>query len=96
MTLSDIPELDTRLGRIEEALLALRAAVLDRATVREWYSVEEFAAAVGLAPFTCREHCRLGRLAASKKASGRGKHHAWVLSHDELLRYRQSGLLPLR
>ena len=84
-------EVLTRLVRIE-ALLAGMAA---QPVVRDWYTVDEFAAAVGLVPFTVREHCRLGRLDGVKKASGRGKHHAWVLSHAELLRYRREGLLPL-
>jgi len=88
-TQADAAVLD-RLGRIETLLAALVA----RETVREWYGVEEFAAAAGLAPYTVREHCRLGRLGAVKKGSGRGRHQAWALSHAELLRFRRDGLLP--
>ena len=79
-----------RLGRIETLLTALVA----REVPREWYAVEEFAAAAGLAPYTVREHCRLGRLHAAKKGSGRGRHQAWALGHAELLRFRRDGLLP--
>src|SRR3954451_10192772 len=68
--------------------------ILEQNTVREWYTTEEFAGRVGKAEFTVREHCRLGRLNARKRRSGRGKHASWVLSHDELLRYQREGLLP--
>jgi hypothetical protein len=81
-----------RLERIEAAL----AALLDRETQQEWYTTEEFARLVHKAEFTVREWCRLGRVKAEKRASGRGKFCAWVVSHEELLRYRRAGLLPQR
>jgi len=82
--------LDERLDRIE-AMLAL---LVDRQHAREWYSVEQFARAVGRAEFTVREWCRQGRIHASKKESGRGSHAAWAIAHGELLRYQREGLLP--
>jgi hypothetical protein len=85
------PVLD-RLSRIEAALEML----LGREAVKEWYTTEEFARLVGKSAFTAREWCRLGRVNAKKRRSGRGKHAAWVVSHDELLRYRREGLLPQR
>jgi hypothetical protein len=81
-----------RLDRIE----GLLASLVERETVKDFYSTDEFARLIGKAEFTVREHCRLGRLNASKRLSGRGAHPSWVLSHDELLRYRRDGLLPLR
>lgn len=78
-----------RLARIEGLLMQLR----DQGVIREWYPTDEFAGLVGKAEFTVREWCRLGRIRAEKKVSGRGKHAAWVISHDELLRYRREGLL---
>jgi hypothetical protein len=78
-----------RLDRIEKLLV-------EQKTVREWYTTEEFAELVGKAEFTCREWCRLGRVNAKKRHSGRGKHPAWVISHDELQRYRREGLLPAK
>jgi len=83
--------LEERLERIESMLTAL----VERATTREWYSVEEFARIVGRSGFTCREWCRLGRILAQKKESGRGAHAAWAISHDELLRFQREGLLRL-
>jgi hypothetical protein len=87
-----IPRVLERLGRIEAALDQL----LRRGAAKGWYTVEEFAAVVGKAPFTCREWCRLGRVNAEKRRGGRGKFQEWVISHEELLRFEREGLLPLR
>ena len=81
---------------VEERLEELRSMVLllvERQQVREWYTTEEFGRAVGKAEFTIREYCRLARLRAEKRQSGRGKYPQWVLSHEELQRYRREGLL---
>jgi hypothetical protein len=88
-TLQDIVQ---RLERIEQLL----AALVDRETVKDWYPTDEFARLVGKAEFTVREWCRRGRVHAEKRSSGRGPHAAWVISHQELLRYRRDGLLPVR
>jgi hypothetical protein len=86
----DLDDLAARLERIEELLTTL----VERQTVREWYTTEQFAQAVGKAEFTVREWCRHGRIRAEKRMSGRGAHPAWVISHAELLRYERGGLLP--
>ncbi len=83
---------EDRLSRIESMLTAL----VERQTIKDFYEVEEFARLVGKAAFTVREWARLGRIRAEKRQSGRGKHPAWVVSHQELLRYRRDGLLPLQ
>lgn len=81
--------LEDRLDKIETLL----AALVERQQARDWYSVGEFARAVGKAEFTIREYCRLRRLNASKRHSGRGAHAAWAISHEELQRYQREGLL---
>lgn len=83
--------LSERLDRIETMLVTL----VERATIKEHYEIEEFARLVGREPFTCREWARLGRINAAKKSSGRGPHARWTVSHEELLRYQRSGLLPV-
>ena len=81
--------LEERLERMEAMLTAL----VEGQQVRDWYTVEEFARAVGKAEFTIREYCRLQRLNASKRQSGRGAHASWLISHEELQRYQREGLL---
>lgn len=80
---------EQRLEKIE----AMLSALVERQTVKDFYEVEEFARLVGKSCFTCREWCRLGRIQARKKGSGRGAHTAWAISHEELQRYRREGLL---
>jgi hypothetical protein len=59
---------------------------------REWHSVDEFARIVGRTEITCREWCRLGRIRAKRKESGRGA-AAWIISRAELERFQRHGLL---
>jgi len=80
-----------KLSKIEVALAELRS----RQTVREWYGTDELAKLLGKAEFTTREWCRLGRIRAAKRLSGRGASKAWVVSHEELQRIQREGLLPL-
>ena len=91
MSLEDITMLVERLDRIEAAV----SVIAERQTIRDWYATNEFAQLVGKAEFTVREWCRLGRVRAEKKGSGRGKYQSWVVSHDELLRYQREGLIPI-
>ena len=81
--------LEERLNRIEELLLTL---VKQRAQ-KEFYSVAEVAELTGRAEFTVREHCRLGRINAEKR-NGRGEYGEWKVSHAELTRLQNEGLLP--
>jgi hypothetical protein len=83
------PAFEEWLERIESLLVAL----VERQTVKEWYSVEEFARLAGKAEFTIREWCRLGRIRAEKRLSGRGAFTGWCISHQEWLRYQREGLL---
>jgi hypothetical protein len=83
---------EERLERIESLLTAL----VERQIAKDFYEIEEFARIVRKSCFTCREWCRLGRIRADKKLSGRGAYARWVVSHEELLRYQKEGLLPIR
>src|SRR5213595_3443951 len=84
--------IEEHLEKIEQMLTVL----VQRQQVREWYTIDEFARLVGKAEFTVRAWCRLGRIHAKKKQSGRGAHAAWVISHEELERFRREGLLPIQ
>jgi hypothetical protein len=84
--------LEHRLEKIESLLVVL----VERQTVKDFYEIEEFARIVGKSCFTCREWCRLGRIRADKKLSGRGAYARWVVPHAELLRHQKEGLLPIQ
>lgn len=81
-----------RLDSIESMLQSL----LEQQTTREWYTTKEIAKRIGKAEYTVREYARLGRISASKRRSGRGKHLSWVVSHVEYVRLQRDGLLPTR
>lgn len=85
-----LDDLCDRLRRIESAVSTL----VEQRTVKEWYTTEEVAAVLGRRPFTVREWCRLGRIHAEKRETGRGNTLEWSVSHDELERIRNYGLLP--
>jgi predicted site-specific integrase-resolvase len=81
--------IEERLEKMEAMLVFL----VEQRTAKEWYSTSEFAQLVGKAEFTVREWCRLGRIHAEKRLSGRGAFPAWCISHLEFLRYQREGLL---
>jgi transposase len=82
---------EERLEKIEALLVTL----VERQTVRDWYTTEQAAQMLGKAEFTVRSWCRLGRIRARKKDSGRGAHNAYAISHEELQRVQGDGLLPI-
>ena len=84
-------EICNRLLTVESMLHVL----IDQRKVKDWYTTTEIADLLGKAEFTVREWCRLRRIHAEKRNSGRGPHAAWVISHQELLRFEREGLLPL-
>ena len=81
-----------RLDRIETRLDQVMAQT--KATAKEWYTTDEVAAILDRAPWTVRQWCRLKRVHAKKRSCGRGLSAEWVISHDELLRIQNDGLLP--
>ena len=80
-----------RLDRIETSLQQLATQRL----IKEYYSTSEVAKLVKRSEFTVREWCRLGRIAAEKRACGRGRSQEWMIPHDELMRFQCEGLLPI-
>jgi len=82
-------DLAERLERIETLLQSL----LQERTIKEWYMTAEIAKLLSKAEFTVREWCRLGRVRAQKKKCGRGVASEWIISHEELVRVQNQGLL---
>jgi hypothetical protein len=83
-------EVVERLERIERLLQSL----IEVKTVKDWYTTAEVATILKRREYTVREWCRLRRVRASKRACGRGTTKEWVISHDELMRLQNEGLLP--
>ena len=81
-----------RLDRIE----ALLNQLVDQRLKKEYYSTAEVARLLSRAEFTVREWCRLGRVWAEKRQCGRGNTKEWMISHTELERIQNEGLLPLK
>ena len=87
----DFAQLLDRLGHIEDTLDQL----LQRNTIKDYYSTAEVAKVLGKAEFTVREWCRLCRVYAEKRQTGRGRAKEWMISHEELTRIQNEGLLPM-
>jgi hypothetical protein len=81
---------------IRQMIAEVRDLLVSQKKVREYYSVDQAAESLGRRPFTVREWCRLRRINAEKRRTGRGRSTEWVISHAELLRIEKEGLLPLR
>ncbi len=82
----------TRLERIEDSLRVL----MQQKIVQKSYSTADAARILGKAEFTVREWCRLGRVRATKRATGRGHSLEWMIPHEELDRIKCEGLLPTK
>ncbi len=80
---------------IAETLREVRETVVDNRKIKECYSPEEVAAILGKQPYTVREWCRYHRIHASKRPTGRGDAREWEISHDEVERIKNHGLLPI-
>ncbi len=85
------------LDKIEQLLTTVATRLNDTkppVIVKEFYTVVEMAAIVKRKPYTVREWCRHGRIRAEKRRCGHGRNKDWQVSHDELVRYQNEGLLP--
>jgi hypothetical protein len=82
------------IGKTQALQEEIRDILLSQRRVQDFYSPAEAAAFLGKAEFTVREWCRLGRVNAQKRRSGRGRSLEWAIAHAELLRIQKEGLLP--
>lgn len=88
--MSEDSNLAERLDRIESLLSQL----IDGQQTKEYYTTAEVARILNRANWTVREWCRLGRIWAEKRETGRGASKEWMISHEELQRIQNEGLLP--
>ncbi len=87
-------EIIARLDRLDERMAELRDLLAQQRTTKAWYTTAEVGAIADKSEYTVREWCRQGRVHARKRPCGRGKSKEWVLSHAEVERLRNEGLLP--
>jgi len=81
--------------RLEEQVVAIASVVRSQQTVKSSYTTLEVATLLEKKPYTVREWCRLQRVNATKAMCGRGCEEEWRISHEELLRIQNEGLLPI-
>ena len=67
----------------------------EQRVAKDFYATCEIAEILDRSGFTIREWCRNGRVHAEKRLTGRGNSKEWIISHKELLRIQNEGLLPL-
>jgi hypothetical protein len=85
--------------KFDERFTAIQAdlsTLIQQRVVKDFYSTEDVANIVNREAYTVREWCRYGRLRAIKRSCGRGNSPEWSIPQDELIRYQNEGLLPLR
>jgi hypothetical protein len=80
-----------RLSKIQTDLTAL----VQQHTIKEFYTTEDLCKIFGKTPYTVREWCRLRRINAKKVPSSRGGEFEWRISHEEIVRIQNEGLLPV-
>lgn len=93
-----IAEVTTRLEAIEQTqatIVQLLTGLISEKVVKDFYGVDEVSVAVNRSEWQVREWLRTGRVEGVKRPVGRGRHKEWSVSHVELTRYRNHGLLPL-
>jgi hypothetical protein len=96
MLIESLVPLAEQLQRIHAMLDTLAKQVLSQQLVKEYYSTKEAAKVLGKRPYTVREWCRMGRIRAEKADFGRGLDEEWRISHDELVRIQNEGLMTLK
>jgi transposase len=84
------PQILDRLAKIEETL----GLLVREKTVKDFYTIAEVAAILEKATFTVRQWANEGRIIGVKSQCGRGRSREWRISHAELTRIRNHGLLP--
>jgi hypothetical protein len=85
-----------QLRKIQAQLAAMAGEATKATIVKEYYTTVEIANLLGKRPYTVREWCRLGRVNAEKANFGRGQDDEWRISHQELTRIQNEGLLRLK
>lgn len=99
---SRLRAIEERQKRIEDLLTTIHGVVnqfrdnaVSEIPKKDWFTPGELAKLLGKRPYTVREWCRLGRINAQKRRTGRGDADEWEISAEEIERYKNHGLLPI-
>ena len=93
--MSGLDELRVEMHSIQDCLARILQVVEYREVKKDSYTTTEVAQILNKRPYTVREWCRLSRVRADKTFSGRGIDEEWRISHAELQRIKNEGLLPI-
>ena len=93
--LEEVVTLRNRIQELELTIGELRDLLVSQKTIKESYDTKELAGILGRKPYTVREWCRLKRINAYKAMCGRGCEEEWRVTHEELVRIQNEGLLPV-
>jgi hypothetical protein len=93
---AETAKLGERLAGIEKLLDELRAAHVSASPAKAYCTTVEAAKLLGKRPYTVREWRRLGRVRGEQAAFGRGLDEEWRISHDELARVQNEGMLRVK
>ncbi len=80
---------------LKEVVAGALDAELNTRPNQAYYSTAEAAGLLDKQTYTVREWCRLQRIHARKRPTGRGDALEWEISSEEIQRIREHGLLPL-
>lgn len=93
--IDEVCSLKIRIEELEQTIAELRDLLLNQKTIKDSYDTKEVAKLLGRKPYTVREWCRLQRINAYKAQCGRGCEEEWRVTHEELVRIQNDGLLPV-
>jgi hypothetical protein len=91
----ELGRVEVRLATMEALLKSISDRVEANQAVKEYYTTLEVARILQKKAYTVREWCRLGRINGEKAHSGRGVDDEWRVSHEELVRIQNEGLLSI-
>lgn len=81
---------------LREQMEELSRRISTNSFSKEYFNVAETAKILEKNPYTVREWCRNARINALKTGSGRGESTEWRISKEEIARYQNEGLLPIK
>jgi hypothetical protein len=93
---SRLKRLEAGVAKLLNTLDDVRGLMTSKVVLKEWHTTNEVARILGRRPYTVCEWCRLGRINATRTHSGRGEVEEWRISHQELQRVQNEGLLPIK